>query len=95
MLGKGEVHKYVLRTLDLGSLLLAFLASTQGPVAQRVISPNPWLDFKWGFFFFLSNVFSQIIFSIVVRVFNRQIVNKNNSTEFAYSNLNAKSWYGT
>lgn len=59
-------------------------SSNQGPVVRRPISANPGLDFNPGFFFFLSKAFSWIVFSILFRVFNHQIVDKNNETEFAF-----------
>ena len=42
------------------------------------------LDFNPALFFFLSKVLSRIIFSILFRVSNHQIVDKKNSTEFAF-----------
>ena len=63
-----------------------------GPVAQRLISANPVLDFNPGFFFFLSKSFSRIIFSILFRTSNHQIADKKNSTEyllFKHSYLNS------
>ena len=50
----------------------------QGRVVQRPVSANPDL------FFFLSKAFSQKIFSILLRVTNHQIVDKENETEFAF-----------
>ena len=56
----------------------------QGPVVQMGVSTNLWLNFNLGFFFFLSKALSQIIFSILFRVSNHQIVGKENETEFAF-----------
>ena len=50
----------------------------QGPVVRRPISANP------GFFFFCLKAFSQIIFSLLLRASNHQIVGKKNKTEFAF-----------
>ena len=60
----------------------AFPFFTQGPVARRPISANPWLDFNSGSFFLKT--FSWIIFPILFRLSSRQIVDKKNSTEFAF-----------
>ena len=43
-------------------------------LVRRLISANPGLDFNPGVFFFSSKAFSRIIFSILFRVANRQIV---------------------
>ena len=56
----------------------------QGPVVRRPISTNPGLNFNLGFFFFCSKAFSRIIFSILFRASNHQIVGKKNKTEFAF-----------
>ena len=42
------------------------------------VSASPGLNFNPGFFFFLSKVLSRIIFSILFRVFNHQIVGREN-----------------
>ena len=62
-----------------------------GSVVRRPISANPWLNFNLGFFFFCSKGFSRIIFSILFRASNHQIVGKKNNTEFAFklSHLNS------
>ena len=58
---------------------------TLGPVVQRLISANPGLNLNLGFFFFFcSKAFSRIIFSILFKASNHQIVGKNNKTEFAF-----------
>ena len=46
------------------------------------ISANPGLNFNLGFLFFFSKIFSRIIFSILFRATNHQIVGKKNKTEF-------------
>ena len=50
-----------------------------GPVVRRPISANPWLNFNAGFFSFCSKAFSRIIFSILFRASNHQIVGKKNN----------------
>jgi len=56
----------------------------QGPVVRRPISANRGLNFNLGFFFFCSKVFSGIIFSILFRASNHQIVGKKNKTDFLF-----------
>ena len=57
----------------------------QGPVVRTPVSSNPGLNFKLDFFFFLSKALSWIIFSILFKVSNHQIiVGKENLTEFAF-----------
>ena len=56
----------------------------QDPVVRRRISANPGLNFNPGFYFFCSKGFFRIIFSILFRASNHQIVNKKNKTEFAF-----------
>ena len=51
---------------------------TQGPVVRTPVSANPGLNFNPGFFIFLSKALSRIIFSILFRVSNHQIVGKEN-----------------
>ena len=55
-----------------------------GPVVRRLISTNPGLNFNPGFFFFCSKTFFQIIFSILFRASDSQIVDKKKKTEFAF-----------
>ena len=55
-----------------------------GQVVRRPINANPGLNFNLGFFFFCSKAFSPIIFSILSRASNHQIVGKKNKTEFAF-----------
>ena len=50
----------------------------QGPVVRAPVSANPGLNFNPGFFIFLSNALSRIIFSFLFRVSNHQIVGKEN-----------------
>ena len=52
--------------------------SEQGPVVRTPVGANPELNFNPGFFFFLSKALYRIIFSILFRVSNRQIVGKEN-----------------
>ena len=49
-----------------------------GPVVRTPVSINPGLNFNPGFFFFLSKAHYGIIFSILFRVSNHQIVGKEN-----------------
>ena len=49
-----------------------------GPVVQTPVSTKPGLDFNLAFFFLLSKALSQIVFSILSRVSNHQIVGKEN-----------------
>ena len=49
-----------------------------GLFVWRPISANPGLHFNTGFFFFCSKAFSWVIFSILWRVSNLQIVEKKN-----------------
>jgi len=55
-----------------------------GPVVRTPVSANPGLNFNPGFFFFLSKALSRILFSILFRVTDHQIVGKENLTEFAF-----------
>ena len=58
--------------------------NTPGPVVRTLVSANPGLNFNPGFFFFLSNALSRIIFYIFFSISNHQIVGKENSTELAF-----------
>ena len=49
-----------------------------GPVVRTPVSANPGVNFNTGFFFFLSKALSRIIFAILFRVFNHQIVGQEN-----------------
>ena len=53
-------------------------------VVRRPISANPGLNFNLGFYFFCSKAFFRIIFSILFRASDHQIVDKKNKTEFAF-----------
>ena len=59
-------------------LKLLYTLIQLGPVVRRPISANPGLNFNLGLFFFCSKAFSRIIFSILFRVSNHQIVDKKN-----------------
>ena len=59
----------------------------QGPVVWKPISANPGLNFNLGFFFSSSKALPLIIFYIVFRVSNHQIVGKENEIEFVFSSL--------
>ena len=56
----------------------ATLALQLGPVVQMPVSANPGLNFNPGFFFYLPKALSRIIFSILFRVSNHQIVSQDN-----------------
>ena len=53
-----------------------------GPLVQRPFRANARLNFN-PFFFFCSKALALIIFAILIRASNHQIVNKTNLTEFA------------
>ena len=52
-------------------------SSRLGSVFRRPISANPGLNFNPGLFFFSTKAFSRTVFSILFRVANHQIVDKN------------------
>ena len=56
----------------------------KGPVVRTPVSANPGLNFDPCFFFFLLKALSRILFSILFRVSNHQIVGRENLTEFAF-----------
>ena len=58
--------------------------NTQASVVRTPVSANPGLNFNSGFFSFLSKALSRILFFILFRVSNHQIVGKENLTEFAF-----------
>ena len=49
-----------------------------GPVVRRRIRANPGLNFNSDFLFFCSKAFSWIIFSILFRASNNEIVDEKN-----------------
>ena len=49
-----------------------------GPVVRTPVSTNPGLNFNPAFFFLLSKALFRIIFSILFRVSNHQIIGKKN-----------------
>ena len=53
-------------------------AINQGRVVRTPVSANPGLNFNPAFFFMLSKALSWIIFAILFRVSNYQIVGKEN-----------------
>ena len=59
-------------------VFLFILLFTLGPVARMPVSANLGLNFNLGFFFLLSKAVSRIIFSILFRVSNHQIVGEEN-----------------
>ena len=63
--------------IDFAHFLLR-LNQQLGPVVRTPVSANP------GFFFFLSRALYRIIFSILFRVSNHEIVGKDNKTEFDF-----------
>ena len=50
----------------------------QGRVVQTPVSANLGLNFNPGFFFFLSKALCRIIFSIIFKVSNHQILGQEN-----------------
>ena len=68
--------------LNLGYLNPALNNSALGPVVWTPVSANP--GFNPGFFFFLSKALCRIIFSLLFRVSNHQIIGKVNLTELAF-----------
>ena len=60
------------------TVLFQFYGINLGPVVGTPVSVNPGLNFNAGFFIFLSKALSWIIFSILFRVSNHQIVGKEN-----------------
>ena len=50
----------------------------QGPVVRRPISAKPVVKINPGFFFLCSKAFSRIIFSVIFRASNHQLVDKKN-----------------
>ena len=73
-------------TITLNNSVEYLLTNTNlGPVVRIPISANPGLNFNWvSKFLFCSKAFSRIIFSILIRASNHQIVGKKNKTEFAF-----------
>ena len=55
-----------------------------GPILRRLISANPGLNVNLSFFFFCSKAFPRIIFAILFRLSNHQIVDEKNKTEFFF-----------
>ena len=50
----------------------------QGPVVRRPISAQPGVKFNPGFFFLCSEAFSRIIFSVIFKASNHQLVDQKN-----------------
>ena len=65
----------------------------QGPVVRTLVSVNLGWNFNQGFFSFLSKAISLLIFSILFRVSNHQIVGKENQTEFAFKLSFLRSYF--
>ena len=59
-------------------------SASEGPVVGTPVSTNQGLNFNPAFFFLLSKALSRIIFCILFRVSNHQIVGKKNETEFEF-----------
>ena len=87
-LSLGTVGGPVVQDRYTGGLHLGWKAkkqtNKQGPVVRAPVSANPGLNFNLGLVFFLSKALSLIIFSLLFRVSNHQIVGKENETEFAF-----------
>ena len=60
------------------------IVTAMGPVVRMPVSSKPGLNFNLGFIFFLSTALSWIIFYILFRVPNHQIVGKEKKTEFGF-----------
>ena len=69
---------YIFLILIKHTVLFQFYGSNLGPVVRTPVKFNPGLNFNVGFFIFLSKALSWIIFSILIRVSNHQIVGKEN-----------------
>ena len=52
--------------------------NSQGPIVRTPVSANPGLNFNLGFFFLVCKEFFRIVFSILFRLSNHQIVDKEN-----------------
>ena len=65
-------------TVSLSFLCYSLYVIGLGGVVQTPVSANPGLNFNPGFFFFLSKALSRIIFSVIFRVSNHQILGKGN-----------------
>ena len=50
----------------------------QGPVVRRPIGTKPGLKFNLGLFFLYSKAFSRLVFSVIFRPSNHQLVDKKN-----------------
>ena len=59
-------------------LISVCLSEFQGPAVRTPVSANLGLNFYPGFFFLLSKALSRIVFSILFRVSNHQIIGKEN-----------------
>ena len=64
------------------------IVTALSPVVRTPVSPKPGLNFNLGFFFFLSTALSWIIFYILCRAPNHQIVGKEKKTEFVFLSSN-------
>ena len=60
------------------SLWATINPNLQGPVVRMAVSAKPGLNFNPGYLIMLSKELSRIIFSILFRVSNHQIVGKEN-----------------
>ena len=63
---------------EAGGLLKVSWPAKLGPVVRRPISAQPGVKFNPCFSFFCSKAFSRIIFSVIFRAFNHQLVDKKN-----------------
>ena len=83
-LAEGDVGEITLYSTLLQATRGARNPNLQGPVVRTPVNANLGLNFNPGFFFLLSKALSGIIFCILCRVSNHQIVGKENYTEFAF-----------
>ena len=65
----------------------------RGPVVRRPISANPGLDFNLFFFSFLLKAFCRIIFSVLFKVSNHQIVAKRIQLNMLFKLSYLKSYF--
>ena len=82
MLGVNKVHYGLCENDELRAqnpvVQMLVSAIHQGPVVRTPVNTNLGLNFNPGSFFLLSKALSGIIFSILFRVSNHQIVGKEN-----------------
>ena len=73
-----KIHRLPNFNMLFQHVLTKFFEIELGPVVRTPVSANPGLNFNPAFFFMLSKALSWIIFAILFRVSNYQIVGKEN-----------------